>query len=365
LHNLDWLIVMSRHSPQSYAGTPDRLRQAAEKHRARYELTGTVRVSGTTIRVTVRLVCLTSGQHLWVQRFDSGASDYFRAQDNIATQVVSALSSQIFAAESVRATIKSPARVGTWERMVGALFLMNTRKKAAVVAAQRLLKHAAAADPTSSPAFALLSFTTTLAVHLGWQSRIEARPFAFAMAQKAKRLNDEDGWAHVAEGYAELQIGNRPHQAIEILQRALKLNSNLAIAHYFSALGSAYAGQPDAAFKHADLAERLRPYDLLSRGNDGANDTVRATASFVAGKFGEGVVFARKALTQSPRQTPAFRQLVTNGAMSGCADEATMALKAIRRLAPDIERWIEESETTWTRKDDYRKYIEAFRMAGL
>ena len=57
----------------------------------------------------------------------------------------------------------------------------------------------------------------------------------------------------------------------------------------------------------------------------------------------------------------------TDAMMAMCGDiaEAATALTAIRRLAPGIERWVEESETTWIRKDDYRKYVEAFRMAGL
>jgi tetratricopeptide (TPR) repeat protein len=242
---------------------------------------------------------------------------------------------------------------------------MNSRRKLQISAAQQLLRKIIATDPRSAPAFGLSSFVATLGVHLGWSSRSEIQPIAFRAAQRAIQLNDEDPWGHIALGYATLQIGNHPEEAIAILENALRLNPHLATAHYFIALASCYANDPNRAFRHADLAEQLGSHDLLARGNVGAHDTVRATACFVAGRYPEGMAFARRALVQSPRQTPAFRQLVTNGSLAGETAQAAAALQTILRLAPGVQRWLKESETIWSHAENYKKYIEAFRAAGF
>lgn len=169
-------------------------------------------------------------------------------------------------------------------------------------------------------------------------------------AKKALELDEEDSWGHVALGYATLQLANQPVDAIDVLRGALRLNSNLAIAHYFIALASTYAGDPGNAFCHADMAERLQEHDLLARGNAGAHDNVRATASFVAGRYREGI---------------AYRQLVTNCALAGEVGQAANALRRVNQFAPDVRRWIQESERSWGRADDYKRYLEGFRMAGF
>ena len=49
----------------------------------------------------------------------------------------------------------------------------------------------------------------------------------------------------------------------------------------------------------------------------------------------------------------------------GEIEQATAALQTIERVAPNVQRWIRESSTTWSRKEDYEKYADAFRIAGL
>jgi tetratricopeptide (TPR) repeat protein len=242
---------------------------------------------------------------------------------------------------------------------------MNTRKKQHVVAARTLLSRAIEIDPKCAPAYSLLSFIGTLGVHLGWYSRKETPTTPLRFARKALALDDEEPWAHLALGYATLQIRNSPQQAIEVLNDALKLNPGLAVAHYLIALACTYTGDTEKAFRHADIAEAFDPRDLLARGNAGAYDNVRATASFIAGRYRNGIEFARKAIDQSPLQTPAYRQIVLNGALSGEIAEAKLALQSVKRLAPNVQRWLAESEAMWAHQQNYRRYLEAFRMVGF
>lgn len=361
LYEIDWLRVTASHS-----GTiPIAAKAAVGKLRARYVLLGSVQRDRDDLRIVVRLVEAASGVHLWAERFHCPLADSFRGPDQIAAKIAGAARDRIFAAESLRSRQKRPESLGAWGSIVGAVALMNTRKKRDVGMAQALLRKAIGIDPKSAPCFSLLSIIATLSVHLGWKAQATARPIALLAAEKAVDLNSEDGWSHVALGYARLLIDNRPEEAIEILATALKLNPNLAIAHYFIALASAYSGDTAASFRHADLAEQLAPRDLLALGNAGVQDNVRATASFVAGRYRDGISFAQKAVALSPRQTSAYRQLVLNHAFAGDRQEAAAALAKVRALAPRIPLWLRQQESRWSRRQDHQKYADAFRMAGM
>jgi adenylate cyclase len=250
-----------------------------------------------------------------------------------------------------------------WHCIVRALSLIKMRARSQIAAAELLLKRAIEIDSNSAPAFALLSFIHTLRVHLGWHSREKAIPTAIQIADKALTLNSDEPWAYLALGYAGMFI--RDDQTFKNLEYALKLDPNLACAHYFLALASSFAGNTDEAFKHADLADGVKAYDLLSRCSVGAHDNVRATACFIAGRYHDGIAFARKVIAQNPRQTPAYRQIVTNSAFADESKHAEAALRIVKRLAPNVRQWLDESAISWSHKEDYKKYVEAFRAAGF
>ena len=330
-----------------------------------YTLGGVVQRIDGRIRVSVRLIDAGTNHQSWAERYDRDVGDAFAIHDDIAETVATTLSGQLYAAENRRAKLKTTEDLATWDCIVRALSLINTRQRHHIATAQGLLKRAIAVDPKSAAAHSLLSFVITLGVHLGWHSRKLMKPVALRAARQALALDEEEPWGHVALGYATLQVLNDPEEAIDIFVHALELNPKLAVAHYFTALASTYAGKIEDAFDHADKAERLQVHDLLARGNAGAHDNVRATTSFIAGRYREGITFARKAILQSPRQIPAYRQLVLNCAFSGDTGQAAEALATTKRLAPGVQRWLDESRSIWSRRENYKKYVEGFRMAGL
>jgi len=365
LHEIDWLRVAASYSGTTPTGSPSNSKAVFGKLRVRYLLLGSVQRDRDELRIVVRLVETASGIHLWAGRFHCPIVDSFRGPEQIAAKLACAVRDRIFAAESIRSRQNKPESLGAWGSIVAAVALMNTRKRPDLRMAQALLRKVISIDPKCAPCFSLLSIMATQSVHLGWKAQETARPVALRAAEKAIDLNSDDGWSHVALGYARLLIDNRPEDAIDIFATALKLNPNLAIAHYFIALASAYTGNCAASFRHADLAEQLAPHDLLALGNAGVQDNVRATASFVADRYRDGISFARKAIALSPRQTSAYRQLVLNHAFAGDREDAAAALAAVRTLAPDIPLWLRQQESRWSSRQDHQKYVDAFRLAGV
>jgi tetratricopeptide (TPR) repeat protein len=199
---------------------------------------------------------------------------------------------------------------------------------------------------------------------MGWEPREATLRVASAAAQKALHLDADDPWAHVALGCV-LAWSQRAGDAIEEYRKALTLNPNFAIAHWLLALALCYLGRSEEALVHGDQAERLSPRDLLARGNTGVSNNVRAMACFVAGRYRDGIGFSRKAISESPNLTPAYRALVVNCALAGEIEDAKTALQALKGLVPDITlKWVNE-EIPYVRDDERQRYAEAFRLAGL
>jgi TolB-like protein len=363
LSKIGWLFVATRASSFAFKNQALGSAEIARKLGVRYLLGGSIRQMAGRQRITVQLVDGISDCQIWTERYDRDIIDNFTTQDEICDSVAAMVECQLFLAEHLRVEQKSPISVSTWECVVRALALMNRRKERDVLAAHGLLQKAVTVDPGSAQNFSLLSMVTTLRVHMGWANRQRLIASALACARKALSLNPDEPWAHAALGYA--LIWKQPEQAIVPCQRAVALNPNFAIGHYFLALACAYAGQHDQVFPHAGSAERLAKRDLLARGYGGAHNNVRSTGSFAAEHYHKGIEFGHNAVVDNPNAPTAYRALMINLALGGQLDEAKRALQTLRRLAPEISQdWIRQN-SVWTSDSTMKRYIEAFRMVGL
>ena len=70
-------FVIARNSSFTYKGKPVDTKQVARELGVRYVLEGSVRKSGSRVRVTGQLIEAGSGHHLWADRFDGGHGRHF------------------------------------------------------------------------------------------------------------------------------------------------------------------------------------------------------------------------------------------------------------------------------------------------
>jgi TolB-like protein len=83
LSRFNQLFVIARNSSFTYKGRAVDVRQAATELGVRYVLEGSVRKSGSRLRITGQLIDALTGSHLWANRFDGGLEDVFDLQDKI------------------------------------------------------------------------------------------------------------------------------------------------------------------------------------------------------------------------------------------------------------------------------------------
>jgi len=89
------LRVPGRTSSFSFRGKSDDIPTIAQKLRVAHVLEGSVRKSGNTVRVTVQLIRVDTGYHIWSKTFDRDLKDIFEVQDDVAAAVVGALKARL------------------------------------------------------------------------------------------------------------------------------------------------------------------------------------------------------------------------------------------------------------------------------
>ena len=241
LSKLRWFFVIARNSSFIYKGKAVHMKQIAEELGVRYVVEGSVRKGGDRVRITAQLNDVTTGSHLWAERYDRELADVFAVQDEITESIVAAIEPQLYAAENFRAQRKPPDSLDAWDLVMRALSHHWRVTRQDNVVAQALLEKAIAIDPNYGQALGVLATSYMFTAHMGWMDMANAMPIAERAALAAIRADGEDPWAHHALGMVHL-FARRCEDSLAEFELALGLNPNFALAQGFYGLSLAYGG---------------------------------------------------------------------------------------------------------------------------
>ncbi len=297
LVQVDGLNVFGRTSSFSFKDRGEDPRCIGHKLGADAVLEGSVRKSGTRVRITAQLISTENGYHLWSQAYDRDLTDIFAVQEEIARAVVTAAKGKLLpdraAVPQARRTANSEAYT---QFLIGRqLYNRHTRQDygRSVAAFERAL----ALDPSYAPAHADLSHALILLVNSGeptQATRIDAQRRAVAEAEKAVRLAPDLADAYQARGACRMEIVWDWDGARQDLERAIAL-----------APGSALS--------------RLRLGQLRA----------------VLGNLADGITLVREAIERDPLDPAAWDFLGRFLAASGDLGGAREALQRGLTIAPD------------------------------
>ncbi|SDH29223.1 TolB amino-terminal domain-containing protein [Bradyrhizobium sp. Rc2d] len=360
LSKLRWFFVVARNSSFVYKGRAVHLHEVARELGVRYVVEGSVRRSGERLRISAQLNDVSTGSHLWAERYDRELADVFAVQDEITEAIVAAIEPQLYAAESFRAQQKPPGSPDAWDFVMRALshYWRITREDNA--AAQGLLEQAIAIDPAYGKALGLLATSHIFGAHMGWADMAVTVPVAERAALAAVEADRDDAWAHHGLAYTYL-FRRRFDDALAEFELALKLNPNFAMAYAFYGVTLCYAGRWQDGDAAARRALRLSPRDPLAAIYCG----VAAYARFIGRDYEGAVQMARESLRQRSDFVGAHRVLTAAAGMSGSSALAASALEGLRRAQPGISlAWITR-ELPMLRDEDRAHYLDGLRRAGM
>jgi tetratricopeptide (TPR) repeat protein len=148
---------------------------------------------------------------------------------------------------------------------------------------------------------------------------------------------------------------------IALVDRALLLNANLAVAWQRSGWLRIYAGDCELAIEHLRRAVRLNPLDPLTH----LADSAMAFGHFLLDDLDEASAWAERALHLRPNWPPALRVLVMSNALAGREQAARQAMTSLALVQPRLRVSNLHEQIFLHRPEHTARCIEAMRKAGL
>ena len=152
------LLVIARNSTFTYKGRAADVKKVGRELGVRYVLEGSVRKSADRVRVTGQLINVSTGAHLWADRFDGALKDIFDLQDDITLQVVGAIAPKLEHAEIVRAMRKPTESLDAYDYYLRGVSNFHKGGREDISEALRLFLKAVELDDNFSSAYGMAAW---------------------------------------------------------------------------------------------------------------------------------------------------------------------------------------------------------------
>jgi TolB-like protein/Tfp pilus assembly protein PilF len=228
LARTDSLRVAGRTSSFAFKGKDEDLRQIGARLGVAYIVEGSVRKSGTHVRISAQLIKADDGFHLWSKSFDRELTDIFAVQDEIAGAVLAALKPNVVA-EAPKVT-GATGDMEAYLRYLKGASLLAKRGEVNLRGAITEFEAALSVDPNYVPAHVGLARTFALLPQYMGGPGISRAPEmyarALASARRALELDPDSAGALSVQGLVYLLYEWRWKDAEDVLERALALAPN-------------------------------------------------------------------------------------------------------------------------------------------
>ena len=363
LSRMRWLFVIARNSSFIYKGRPVDVKQVGHELGIRYVLQGSVRRAAQRLRITAQLVDATTGANLWADRFEGTLEDVFDLQDKVTTSVIAAISPQLEKAEIARVKRKPTENLDAYDTYLRGMAAFHQWTREGTESALRDFYRAIELGPDLAAAYAMAAMALARRKGNGWMvDRGSEIAELERLARQAARLGQDNAVALSLAGFSLAQAAGQLDDAAAFVDRALVLNPNHASVLLASGWVKVWLGELDQAIEHLNLAVSLSPLDPFVH----MMLIAAAHAHFFAGRLGESVQCAEKALRVQSDARPGLRIAAASYALAGRAGEASTVLARLRQLEPHLRvSNLRDALGAYRHREHVTKYEDALRKAGL
>jgi len=362
LSRFSYLRVISRSSTLRYATETSDVRTVGNALGARYVLEGSLRIAGTSLRVSVQLVDANTGSHLWVETYKRSFSsdDIFALQDDLASRIVSTIADMNGVlphtmGEMLRqrdSTTLTPYEVVL--RAFAYVERLNAEEHAEVRSA---LERAEKEAPNQPDCLAMLALAYVDEHKQGFNVQPDSLDRAFAVAQRAVAAAPSNHIAHAA--LAQILFFRRDLQGFRsAADRAVALNPMDAYTTAFMGILIAYSGDWEYGCALAEKGMELNPnhpgwYRFCSFFREYRKHDYRAALDIALKMNMPSYHYTHGALAA------AYGQL-------GELENARTALRELLALMPDVATEARELYQKWFGPGELLEdVLDGLRKAGL
>lgn len=323
------LQVVARTSTFQFKQQPRDVRAIGRQLDVGKILEGSVRQSGTRVRITAQLINVADGCHVWSERYDRELTDLFAIHDEIAAAIHRALRTRLVHDGAAPSPSRRTGALDAYNEYLRGRCLWNSRTARGLRSALDHFAKAVQLDPQFARAYAGMADCHLLLGLSAAESPDDSMPQSRAAAQRSLELDPKLAEPHTSLA-AVCIIFERDRAAADAgFRRAEALDRSYATVHHWNGLfNHATAGRFDQAVAELERAVELDPLAIPIVADLGL---VRC----FAGEHAQAAVECRRALELAPHFHRPYWFLGLSLAMRGDFAPAEEALCRALSLCPD------------------------------
>ncbi len=331
LGRFNTLRVIGRNAVLPYKKRPATREEIVSELGANYLVGGSVRRSGTHVRIAAELTEPRVGTVIWTDHFDGELSDIFELQDTIARRIAGTLAVNVTQIEGRRRLDHPRPDPTAFDLVLRARAIGHGGSRTTNRQFRELITKAIELDPNYATPHALLAEALYSMAVLGWAEFPDQElTRGAAEARKAIALapNEPDGYR--ALGYI-LHAGTEYDQAKDAAKRAIEINPSDANALAVWGSVQSFSGDISGAIESLELALKLNPmlepkfvFDL-------------AVADYLAHRYEDALRIAERGLAHYS-DFPMFNApAAAAAAQLGRKEQAAHYVEELRRRVPFLD----------------------------
>jgi serine/threonine protein kinase len=329
------LRVIARTSAFAFKGTHEDSRSIAAKLGVAYLLQGSVRKSGSTLRIMAQLVRAVDGTPVWSQTYDRDQADVFKVQGDIAATVAQALEGALV--DHNAAAAREP-NIEAHDLVLQGDVYANGPFERDVERAESSFRRAIALDPAYALPWVKLGLLYMRQDYLSPTTKSEAYSRAREAIDTALRIEPNSMAAHAARFRYAVRVDYRWGDARAELDRMREIDPNdVFLLPDCEAYFASVVGKLDEAIK---IQRQIVQRDPL---NSPAIGTL-ASYLFEGDRFEESTAFLQRELQLNPHAIGSRALIGVNLALLDKGEDALLEIarerqEGLRLWASSIALW--------------------------
>jgi len=326
--------VIARTSAMQFKKTSKRADQIGSDLGVSHLLEGSVRTTGSRIRVAVQLIETQHESHLWAEQYERDARDVLALQREVAEAIVRQITKRLAVTPSyINAEAQRHSTIAeAYEHYLRGRYYWSKDTSDRLQKAMEHFRKAIELDSSYALAYSGLADTYVLLGADGFLPMSEAYPLARTAALKALELDDRLGEAHMSLAAITADYYWDWSEADRHYKRAVALSANDVTVLRFYSFYLASMGRLDEALDFAERARRVDPVSPDAQMNLGI-------ILYLGRRYDEAVVAINETLDLAPDFGPAHTMLGRIYVAKGMPDRAVDELERAEGLLgrrPDV-----------------------------
>ena len=311
-------LILVTYSPRSSSKAVD-IKEIGHQLKVDYMLEGSVRSDGNRLRISAHLIDVSSGHHIWAERYDRENKDLFALQDEVTKEVVSALQVELTEGDQALLASRGTDSIEAWKLTFEGEASVLEHRKDSVRRGRHQLQKALQIDPNYALAWnALATAHLKESLNKGWSSSIESSLGKALQASDRAMALDPLNPTTLASRSILLLSFKRFDEAKELAEKALLLANSAANTIAIAAITLRVCCEPEKSINHTLKAMRLCPiypawypygnavcYWMLKQYDQAisaANEAIRIDAEFIYTHFVLAMIYAERGEDRKVKQ---------------------------------------------------------------